>query len=115
MERKRAFTVNRGDNIYLRRPKRLIKATLVALYDYPAARVKVRGEEKIVGVDEVVPLEEYDTTRRTLEVSNARRHYSVAIKRWKTGFTRHQWEPLPESAYCTWHTIRRLKRLGIIA
>ena len=110
--------MKRGDTIYLRRPKRLIKATLVALYDnYPAARVMVRGEEKIVARAEVLSADKADASKLELAQANASRLYAKAISAWKPGMSRNEWESINfhSALGCSWHIIRRLKRLGIIA
>jgi hypothetical protein len=116
--------MKRGDIVYLKRPKRLIKAVLLATYDYPAARVRVRGEEKIVGADEVITTEGFEriqeqktfAANRLLRerVANESRT-KVLTDKWRPGMTSIQWRDANGWNIGEWSTVRRLKRLGIIA
>ena len=84
--------MNRGDLIYLKRPKRLLRAQFVDSYLVPpAVRVKFRGHEKIVAKSEVVTPEErqdaWDSARREF----MRKKYNWLVLKWEPGMTAIRW------------------------
>jgi hypothetical protein len=106
--------MKRGDTIYLKRPTRLVKAQLISSYDWPAARVRIRGLVKIVGRGEILSAEEVCELRRELEKQAAAHKYSSVIARWKPGMTCAEWQAANGWNIGEWSVIRKLKRFELI-
>jgi hypothetical protein len=106
--------MKRGDTIYLKRPTRFIKAELISLYDWPAARVRIRGLVKIVGRDEVLSAEKLYELRRERVKQAAAYRYSWIISHWKPGTTCAEWQAAHGWNIGEWSVIRKLKRLKLI-
>jgi len=84
--------MNRGDLVFIKRPKRMLRAQFVDSYIVPpAVRVKLRGYEMIVAAAEVVTQEERDAAREAARRDSARERYGWIIKRWEPGMTPIRW------------------------
>ena len=114
--------MNRGDLIFLKRPKRLLAARCFEDYHpYPAVRVRFERQDrpwtdKVVSRAEVITAQEREKMRFGKEQETARPVLAPLISAWAEG--NHSLGRL--SAACDWHwlatynRIRKAKRLGLI-
>lgn len=107
--------MKRGDIVFVKRPKRFLKATLVATYDFPAARIMFHGEEMIVGRNEVVSQEERDRIILKRERDKIDSQYDHILNLWQSHMTWEQWkEKRGYGSVAEFQQIKKLKRLGVI-
>ena len=100
---------------YLVRPKRMIRCQVVCIYNhYPAARIVLRGEEKIVALAEVMSAEELDQKRLDDKKAAMREQHAELIARWKNGMTCAEWQVANGWNIGQWSVISMLKRYDII-
>jgi hypothetical protein len=107
--------MKRGDVVYVIRPKRWLKAKLIATYDFPAVRVKMRGEERIVGRNEVADTDAYEDRREQKRRGDATTKHRRVVEHWTSGMTWYQWTASGHYRTGDLMVIRMLKRLELIA
>ena len=105
---------SRGQQVFLVRPKRRLSAVVIAAYEFPAVRIRIRGVEKIVGRDEVV------SAQRSAEIKLAAKKKMLLIKhaaliaKWKPGMTCAEWQACNGWSIGDWSALCGLKRMGLI-
>lgn len=107
------ITLKRGDTVFLRKSNRMIKAELMATYDYPAVRIRLSGNgtEFIVQPIEIVTEEQRNATLR----ETARKKHSELLKCYRGGMTSAQWQAVRGSwSIGEWSAILGMRRLGVI-
>jgi hypothetical protein len=111
--------MKRGDKIYFTRGKTRLLGTLLATYDYPAVRIKVRGLERIVRESEIedwqLSRDKKRMARRMEKLEGLKRENKWILDLWRPGMTSAEWKAAA-GGWCIgdWQRIWRLKNVGII-
>jgi len=103
-----------GDTVFLRRPKRMMRATVVNT-EWRALRVKMAGRVhvRIVGCDEVLTIEAREAERLQMEQEAAELKYADIIAKYDVDMTWNQWMDKTGNGPA-WNQFRRLQRLGVL-
>jgi hypothetical protein len=108
--------MNRGDLVFIKRPKRMLRAQFVDSYIVPpAVRVKLRGREMIVTTAEVVTREEREAAREAARREFMRNKYNWLVLEWEPGMDRTKWQEKYGWNIGEWQIIKMLLRMEIIA
>lgn len=106
--------MKRGEVVFLKRPKRILRCVCVEEYShYPAVRIKLRENEIIVGREEVMLSDQVRESKREKLREEARQEYRNLLKAWTKTMTWRKW--LDNSGACwVWNSLHKLHRLGLI-
>ena len=108
--------LSRGQRVFLVRPKRMLAATVIAAYDWPAVRVKFRGDELIVGRGEIVAAADHEARQAEARLEALKLKHADIIAQWKPGMTSAEWAAGNGGWNIgQWQVIRQLKRAGVLA
>lgn len=109
--------MKRGDTIFLKRPERFLRATVVESYDhFPALRVRLgnKPHQTLISSQGVLTAEELSNLKMKSLKSNLREIHADLILSWEPGMTSKQWAQKRGWNVGEWNTMKQLKRLGII-